>query len=163
MNVSVNLKFALTVVAVLVVICVAMLMHGLAQDEPKQPVKPSAPVSAPADPPKVVPVYKPTLDQEKDLKIDQLAAQLAQSQLAAKEQTFPEFNQFQQSMTALRQQCARVIAANKWPATVQCDVQSIPVRFCEGSLPCAVTPTAAAATDAPKPASASTPTPVVKK
>jgi len=140
MNISVNLKFAVTVMAVVAVIIVSMAMH--AQDEPKQPAKP------PADPPKAK-SYDATADQAKDLKIDQLAAQLAQSQLAAKEQTLPEFTQFQQSMQALRSQCARVIAANKWPATVQCDIQSVPVRFCEGILPCVVAPPPVSASTAP--------------
>lgn len=74
-------------------------------------------------------IYTPTPEQAKDLKIAQLAAQLAQVQYGARAQTLPEFAEFQKSMTALSMECAKVKDANKWPKEVQCDMQTVPIKF----------------------------------
>ena len=96
----------------------------------KPATHPPAHASAPAS------AYTPSTDEQKDLTIAQLAAQLAQSQYFAKAQALPEFGQFQQKMTVLQQECTKVKLANHWPEAVQCDVQQVPVRFCLGQLPC---------------------------
>lgn len=95
------------------------------------PPRPAAVASGPSG----VRAYAPTAEQAKDLTIDSLDAQLAQKSYAEKAQTLPEFAQFQQKVNKLQADCLRVIAENKWPKQVQCDLSKMPVEFCE-KLPC---------------------------
>jgi hypothetical protein len=125
---------------VFVIVGVAMFLsgaqsNGQSSDQPK-PV-PAVDTAKPDATTPTSPKFVTTAEEEKDLRIAQLSAQLAQSAFSQKSQTLPEFGQFQQSLGQLQAECARVIAKHKWPKEVQCDVQQIPVKFCE-KLPCAV-------------------------
>jgi hypothetical protein len=129
MNLEISLKSALLLaLAIIVIIGVAAFAHG--QSTAANPA-----ANSPTDPPKASSKdaskepYTPTAEQAKDLEIAQLKEQLAQSQWAQRAQAIPEFAPYQQSAMAMQKQCASVIAANKWPATVQCDIQQVPVRF----------------------------------
>jgi hypothetical protein len=119
---------------------VALIVNGgrqaqvHAQDEPKTPVKADTPK---ADSPKESSKYAPDDSESKDLRIDQLSAQLAQAAFSNKSQTLPEFGQFQASLAVLNGECQKIIAKHKWPAGTVCDVQQVPIRFCS-ALPCSV-------------------------
>jgi hypothetical protein len=93
--------------------------------------QPPAPAPTPA-----IPLYSPSPDQAKDLKIATLNARLAQSLYQQKVQAMPEFVMFQSSVTDMQRVCVNVIKANKWPDDVVCDYQQDPVKFCKGALPC---------------------------
>lgn len=103
-----------------------------AQTTAQAPVKaPTSPTSAAASPTPARSKFVPSLPQSKDLRIAQLEAVTAQQTYAMKAQTLPEYQQFQQAMNRLVQECNRVKAENKWPAQVECDVNSNPVVFGE--------------------------------
>jgi hypothetical protein len=124
------------------------------KDTPKDVPGP-VPVPTPAPAPAPAPAASPatlvaTPEEDKDLKIAQLSAQLAQSAFSQKSQTLPEFNQFQQSLAQLNNECTLVIAKHKWPAGTVCDVQMVPIKFCTvpsgvqaGPSPCAGSASAA--------------------
>lgn len=89
----------------------------------------SAPVP-PATPPAPPLSYVPSAEEAKDLLIAQQDAQLAQSAYAAEAQKLPSFAAFQASVAQLQKECTAVRLANKWPDSVQCDIQQKPVKFC---------------------------------
>lgn len=123
----------------------ALYAQAQAQAKVHTQLQTDPPMDKPADPPKEpaakpesakpASAFTPTAEEDKDLKIAQLSAQLAQSAFSQKSQTLPEFTQFQQSLASLNAECTRIIVAHKWPTGTVCDVQQVPIRFCS-ALPC---------------------------
>jgi len=148
-----------------VLVGVALMLSGTGhaqQDEPKQsPAAVPVPAKS-AEAPKAEPVpvkesskFTATAEEDKDLHVDQLEAQLAQTQFSQDSQRLPSFAAFQNKLNALQAECNRVIAKHKWPSGTVCDIQTIPIRFCtvpagtqSGPSPCS----AAASASTPAPA-----------
>ena len=146
-----------------VLVGVALMLSGTGhaqQDEPKQsPAAVAAPVPAKSiEAPKAEPVpvkesskFATTAEEDKDLRIGQLDAQLAQTQFSQDSQRLPSFAAFQNKLNALQAECNRVIAKHKWPSGTVCDIQTIPIKFC--TVPAGVQ------ANSPSPCSATAPTP----
>src|SRR3984957_14732230 len=143
-----------------VLVGVALMLSGTGhaqQDEPKQsPAAVPVPAKS-AEAPKAEPVpvkesskFTATAEEDKDLHVDQLEEQLAQTQFSQDSQRLQSFAAFQNKLNALQAECNRVIAKHKWPSGTVCDIQTIPIKFCQvangvnaGPSPCSATATPA--------------------
>jgi hypothetical protein len=130
-------RFIITFIIVMLVVGVCELMHGQNAGAAKPATSTQAKAEVKAKP-QSQSEFTPSREQSLRLENAQLKAQLAQSQFNSKAQTLPEFAQFQRTLQELQKECVDVKAENKWPTGVECDIQSVPVRFCEGKLPCPV-------------------------
>jgi hypothetical protein len=120
--------------------------------------KPVTPIAAPApgsNPPAQAPTpattppadpctvckgpYCPTLLQCKDLTIAQdrviIAIQSYNNRVAREEVQWDETKQKSATTDILVDTCRRVMAENKWPATVRCDLNTSPVTFVVPGVP----------------------------
>src|ERR1700722_14981897 len=148
-----------------VLVGVALMLSGTGhaqQDEPKQSSVAAPVPTKSTEAPKAEPVpvkesskFATTAEEDKDLLIGQLDAQLAQTQFSQDSQRLPSFAAFQQKLQSLQAECDRVIAKHKWPSGTVCDIQTIPIKFCTvpagtqaGPSPCS----AAASASTPAPA-----------
>jgi hypothetical protein len=87
-------------------ILVVMVLLGLAmaQDKPK---------------------FEPSDIQHLKLENIQLKAKLAQQSWSTKAYQLPEFTAANAALTALQQECTKVVQENKWPASVSCNVDTL--------------------------------------
>jgi len=102
------------------------------QDKPASADPPSAAATVPS--PSLSPTpspspYKPTELQALRLENLQLRAVSSQKDWTIEAMRLPSYTKFNADVNLLSQECAKVIAENKWPKDVGCDINKSPVEF----------------------------------